>query len=75
MMQFAAGLQKRKLPLHYIEASKLADTAAIAAVLKRLQIRSVQYGEGQPGWLAVSEIACRMWRSWSIVQRPVASAK
>jgi deoxyribodipyrimidine photolyase-related protein len=52
MMQFAAELQKRKLTLHYIEASKLADTAAIAAVLKRLQIRSVQYVDLCDDWLS-----------------------
>ncbi len=52
MMQFAAGLQKRKLKVHYIEASKLPDTAAIAAVLNDLGIRSVQYVDPCDDWLA-----------------------
>jgi len=52
MMQFSAGLQKRKLKVHYIEASRLTDTAAIAAVLKDLGIRSVQYVDPCDDWLA-----------------------
>jgi deoxyribodipyrimidine photolyase-related protein len=52
MMQFAAALRKRKLKVHYIEASKLADTAAIAAMLKQLQIRSVQYVDPCDDWLS-----------------------
>ncbi len=52
MKQFAAGLQKRKLSVHYIEASELADTAAIAARLKRLSIRSVQYVDPCDDWLS-----------------------
>lgn len=52
MMQFAEALRKRKLKVHYLEASQLADTAAIAAVLQTLQIRSVQYVDPCDDWLS-----------------------
>ena len=52
MMQFAAALRKRRVKVHYIEASEMADTAAIAGQLKQLQIRSVQYVDPCDDWLS-----------------------
>ncbi len=53
MMQFAAGLRKRRIKVHYIEAGEIADTAAIADRLKQLQIRSVQYVDPCDDWLSM----------------------
>lgn len=52
MMQFSAALRKRRIKVHYIEASEMADTAAIAYRLKQLQIRSVQYVDPCDDWLS-----------------------
>jgi deoxyribodipyrimidine photolyase-related protein len=52
MMQYAAALRKRKVKVHYIEASDMADTAAIAALLRKLQIGSVQYVDPCDDWLS-----------------------
>jgi len=52
MMQFADTLRKRRIKVHYIEAGELADTAAIAPRLKKLQIRSVRYVDPCDDWLS-----------------------
>jgi (6-4)DNA photolyase len=52
MKRFAEDLRKRSLKVHYVEAGKMADTAAVAGVLKRLRIRSVQYVDPCDDWLS-----------------------
>jgi deoxyribodipyrimidine photolyase-related protein len=52
MMRFAEDCRQRKLKVHYVEAATLDDTAAIAPVLKRLRIRSVQYVDPCDDWLS-----------------------
>ena len=52
MKRFAAGLRKRQVKVHYVEAGQLADTAAIADVLNRLHITSVRYVDLCDDWLS-----------------------
>jgi deoxyribodipyrimidine photolyase-related protein len=52
MKRFAAGLRRRQVKVHYVEAGQLTDTAAIADVLNRLQITSVRYVDLCDDWLS-----------------------
>lgn len=52
MKRYAVDLQTRKLKVHYVAAGEMADTAAVAGVLKRLRIRSVQYIDPCDDWLS-----------------------
>jgi deoxyribodipyrimidine photolyase-related protein len=52
MMRFAEDLRKRSLTVHYVAAGEIADTAAVAGVLKRLHIRSVHYVDPCDDWLS-----------------------
>jgi deoxyribodipyrimidine photolyase-related protein len=52
MQRFAAGLRRRQVEVHTVEAGQLADTAAIAEVLQRLHITSVRYVDPCDDWLS-----------------------
>ncbi len=52
MTRFAATLRGQNTTVHYIEARELAETGAIAHVLKQLNIRSVQYVDPCDDWLS-----------------------
>ena len=52
MKRFAAGLRRRRVKAHYVEAGELADTAALAPILNRLRIGSVQYVDLCDDWLS-----------------------
>jgi deoxyribodipyrimidine photolyase-related protein len=52
MKRYAKELQKRRVAVHYIEASELTETGSIAGVLRRLRIGSVHYVDPCDDWLA-----------------------
>lgn len=52
MRQFADGLRKQGMRVHYIEAAEMADTGAIAGRLKQLHISAVQYVDPCDDWLS-----------------------
>lgn len=52
MRRFGEELRKQGVSVHFISASELEDTAAIADVLVRLGIRSVQYVDPCDDWLS-----------------------
>lgn len=52
MRRFADELRQRSVKVDYVEAGELSETAALAAYLKRLRIRSVQYVDPCDDWLS-----------------------